>query len=70
MSKKQQLHHTLKRHVALGVEVRRGMRRINVDFDDEMFEEIRQRAEAEGTSFNEQVRVLCEWGLMDAREET
>lgn len=58
-------HHTQKRHVALGVEnpKRRGYRQIVVAFDDEMFSHIRARAEQEGTSFAEQVRLLCEWGL-------
>jgi hypothetical protein len=34
-----------------------------VRLDDEMFEEVRQRAEREKTSFGEQVRILVEWGL-------
>jgi hypothetical protein len=38
--------------------------RIVVSFDDETFAAIRQRALAGGTSFAEQVRLLCEWGLM------
>jgi hypothetical protein len=62
-------YHTQKRHTALGAEVRRGTRRINVDFDDEMFAQIRERAERERTSFAEQVRLLCEWGLQDAEED-
>jgi hypothetical protein len=40
-----------------------GSRRIVVQFDDETFGEIRRRAEAEGSSFAEQVRTLVEWGL-------
>jgi hypothetical protein len=67
--------HTKKRHVAngagrlrkvrvgKGVEVRPGRPRIVVEFDDEMFKEIRTRAIREGTSFCEQVRLLCQWGL-------
>jgi len=35
-------------------------------FDDEMFEAIRARALREGTTFSEQVRTLCQWGLEDA----
>jgi hypothetical protein len=59
--------HTRKRGPALGVEKRRGFRQIVVEFDDEMFAHIRARAERERTSFAEQVRLLCEWGLEDAR---
>jgi len=58
-------HPTQKRHVALGVEKRRGYRRIVIEFDDEMFWHIRALAEKEGTSFAEQVRTLCEWGLQE-----
>lgn len=38
-------------------------------FDDDTFAEIQARATAQGTSFNEQVRQLVEWGLESAREE-
>lgn len=38
-------------------------------FEDDLFEEIRQRAIRENTSFNEQVRILCEWGLEEAKKE-
>ena len=38
--------------------------RIVVSFDDESFAEIRNRAVTAGTSFAEQVRLLCEWGLL------
>ncbi len=40
-----------------------GQRRIGVWFDSPTFEEIRQRAVKEKTSFAEQVRLLVEWGL-------
>jgi hypothetical protein len=60
-------HPTQKRGVAFGVEKRPGFLRIVVEFDSEMFNHIRVRAEQEGTSFAEQVRLLCEWGLEDAR---
>mgnify|MGYP000265306718 CR=1 FL=1 len=36
-------------------------------FEDETFGEIRMRTIAEGTSINEQVRILVEWGLEAAR---
>lgn len=38
-------------------------------FDDETFAEIRARAVREGTTFSEQVRMLCQWGLDDAAED-
>ena len=40
-----------------------GKRRINVTFDDDVFEEIRALAVKKQTSFGEQVRILVEWGL-------
>ena len=40
-----------------------GKRRINVTLDNDMFDEIRVRAVKEKTTFAEQVRLLCEWGL-------
>ena len=40
-----------------------GKRRINVTLDNDMFDEIRARAVKEKTTFAEQVRLLCEWGL-------
>lgn len=39
-------------------------------FDQDTFREIRERALAQGTSFAEQVRLLVEWGLMDAEEDS
>jgi hypothetical protein len=39
-------------------------------FEDELFAEIRARAISERTSFNEQVRILVEWGLEAARGGT
>ena len=47
---------------ATGVRHKR-KRRAVVIFDEDQFAEIRQRAVQEKTSFSEQVRVLCEWGL-------
>ena len=40
-----------------------GRRRITIEFDQELFTSISLRAQREGTSFNEQVQLLCEWGL-------
>ena len=40
-----------------------GRRRTMIAFDDDQFEEIRQRAVWGKTSFAEQVRILVEWGL-------
>lgn len=34
-----------------------------VIFDAETFDQIRERAMDHGTSFSEQIRLLCEWGL-------
>ena len=53
----------------------RGMRCHNhiktcVSLDPEMHAEIRARAVAHGTSFAEQVRLLCEWGLEDTKDST
>jgi hypothetical protein len=60
-----------KGRVALGCEPkgRPYVRRINIDFDDEMFGAIRARADRERTSFAEQVRTFCEWGLETAAED-
>ncbi len=49
--------------VARGVRHGPNDMRIVVSFDDETFATIRQRALDNGTSFAEQVRQLCEWGL-------
>ncbi len=51
------------RKVARGVRHGPNDMRIVVSFDDETFATIRQRALDDGTSFAEQVRLLCEWGL-------
>jgi predicted DNA binding CopG/RHH family protein len=37
--------------------------RVTLRFDDETFEEIERRAEREGNTIAEQVRLLVEWGL-------
>ena len=41
----------------------KGKRRTVIAFDEDQFAEIRQRAVKQQTSFAEQVRLLCEWGL-------
>lgn len=46
-----------------------GMRRIVVSFDDETFDQVRQRAAKSGVSFGSAVRELVEFGLIDAEEE-
>lgn len=38
-------------------------RQINICFDQEQFDEIKERAVKEKTSFADQVRLLVEWGL-------
>lgn len=38
-------------------------------FDDDTAEQIRARAIGYGTSFAEQVRLLVEWGLEDAKDQ-
>ena len=64
--------HTQKRPVATGAKRKKvaegkvylvGRRRIVVDFDDDIFDAIRQRAIAQNTSFAEQVHTLVQWGL-------
>lgn len=62
------IYPTQTREVSKG-SVKGGKRGTVVYFDEETFEEIRQRAEKQQTSFGEQVRLLVEWGLMDAAEE-
>lgn len=46
-----------------------GIRRIVVSFDEETFEQIRQRAADAKTSFAAAVRELVEWGMMEATDE-
>lgn len=57
--------------VAIGVPDPRqpGRVQIVVAFDPETFGEIRERAISCNTSFAEQVRLLVEWGLLDAQSE-
>ncbi|MGA7327487.1 MAG: hypothetical protein WBX25_24110 [Rhodomicrobium sp.] len=60
------VRHTQKRHVAHGSKKPgkdENWTQAIVRFDDEMFAAIRARAIAQKTSFSEQVRLLCEWGL-------
>ncbi len=40
----------------------KGRRRSMITFDDDQFEEIRQRAIKDGISFTKMVTLLCEWG--------
>jgi hypothetical protein len=42
---------------------KRNGRMITVQFDHDTFNQLRNRAIAEKTSFSEQVRLLVEWGL-------
>lgn len=49
--------------VARGVAYGPDRRRIIIEFDNEMFDEIRQRAIKHHTTFAEQVRTLVQWGL-------
>jgi hypothetical protein len=44
------------------------VKRIAVSFPDEMFDKIRELAVIGGTSFSEQVRLFCQWGLDTERE--
>lgn len=41
----------------------RNLRQINVAFDDDTINEIKQKARNSGVSFAEAVRTLVEWGL-------
>lgn len=52
------------KRLAVGVD-RHGRKRIVLDFEADTFAAIRERALKEKTSFSEQVRLLCEWGLED-----
>jgi hypothetical protein len=65
------LRHTAKRPVAKGVKDPRFPEhtQIVVRVEDELFAEIRARAEQARTSFGEQVRILLEWGLEAANQE-
>jgi hypothetical protein len=56
------IRHTQKVPVAVGC-MRKGMLKVVCAFDPETFEQIRNRAIKEGTSFAEQVRTLVEWGI-------
>lgn len=47
----------------------RQLRQVTIGFDDGQFSEIAALAEREGTSFAEQVRALCEWGLAEVQGE-
>lgn len=55
---------------ALGLLRGNGMRRLVIDFDDEMFAALRSRAVRERTSVGEQVRTMVEWGLESAEKPT
>lgn len=46
-----------------------GRVQIVVAFDPDTFGEIRERAIRCNTSFAEQVRLLVEWGLIEAQEQ-
>lgn len=37
--------------------------KIGCRFDEDTFKQISERAQQNGTSFSEQVRILVEWGL-------
>ena len=63
------MRHTQKRPVARGVRKANGMVAIVVHFPEDTFQEIRERALAEGTSWSEQARTLVEWGLESERVE-
>ncbi len=54
----QQVKGTPGRGVKRGTQVQHVCR-----FDDEMFERIRSKAVADGTSLSEAIRTLVEWGL-------
>ena len=60
---------TLRRSIAKGSKDPRfpDHTQIVVRIEDETFAEIRALAVAQNTSFGEQVRILLEWGLMEAK---
>lgn len=47
----------------------RQLRQVTIGFDDAQFGAIAELARREGTSFAEQVRTLCEWGLAEVKDE-
>lgn len=57
------MRHTQKRPPAVGVAKSDGTKGCVVHFPNETFDQIRERAIREKTSFGEQVRTLVEWGL-------
>lgn len=57
------MRHTQKRPVARGVRKGDGTIAVVVHLPDDTFNEVRERAIAEGTSWGEQARTLIEWGL-------
>ncbi|MBO6858346.1 hypothetical protein [Roseibium sp.] len=65
------MRHTQKRPVAKGcIDPKRpGQRKVVLVLDDETFEQIRDMAIKDGTSFAEQIRLLVEWGLEAERAE-
>ncbi len=64
-------HRTQPQNVARGCvnTQRRQWRQIVCAFDHDTFDAIRARAVREGTSFAEQVRLLCEWGLEAGKDD-
>jgi hypothetical protein len=64
------VRHTQKRTVAKGFKVQRFPDHTHVvlRLEDELFDLIRSRAITDRTSFNEQARMLLEWGLDAASE--
>jgi hypothetical protein len=60
--------HTQKRPIAKGSRKADGRLGVVCYLDEDTFATIRARAEAQKTSFGEQIRTLIEWGL-EAEDE-
>jgi hypothetical protein len=45
------------------------LRRVMIRFDDSQFRAIAALAHRDGTSFAEQVRTLCAWGIAEDHDE-
>lgn len=61
----------LKLHIpshALGSPTTTGLKQISIHFDEDQFAEIKAFAFKQKCSFSSAVRMLCEWGLIDANE--
>ena len=45
------------------------LRQVTIGFDNDQFSAIAELAKSDGTSFAEQVRTFCSWGLAEVTDE-